>query len=238
MHLKKVSKKIIFITGRKGVLGSYFYNKYKKKYKIISFPHRLEQIHKLEEWLRKKKFQYFIHFAAITSKQKKNYRKIDLVNKKLPIKIIDYFKKISKDFKYFLFISTSHVYGFHKKKISEYDTRKPFSKYGRTKSCRRFYLKSKKRFYFKIGIARIFNFTSDKQDKGHFISRCLRKNKSGRNLINLNKNRDFIHIDDVVRSLELMLNKKKDKALNICEGKKINLVSLTKKLNSMSLKKI
>ena len=34
-----------------------------------------------------------------------------------------------------------------------------------------------------------------------------------------------------------MLSKKKDKALNICSGKKINLVSLTKKLNSMSLKK-
>ena len=34
-----------------------------------------------------------------------------------------------------------------------------------------------------------------------------------------------------------MLNKKKDKALNICSGKKINLVSLTKKLNFMSLKK-
>lgn len=239
MHLKKVSKKIIFITGRKGVLGSYFYNKYKKKYKIVSFPYRLEQIHKLEEWLRKKKFHYFIHFAAITSKQKKNYRKINLVNKKLPIKIIGLLQKnFKKDFEYFLFISTSHVYGYHEKKISEYDTRKPFSKYGSTKKAvEDFILNRKKRFYFKIGIARIFNFTSDKQDKGHFIPDVYEKIKSGRNLINLNKNRDFIHIDDVARSLELMLNKKRDKALNICSGKKINLVSLTKKLNSMSLKK-
>jgi len=239
VHLKKVSKKIILITGRKGVLGSYFYNKYKKKYKIISFPFRLEKVYKLEEWVRKKKFHYFIHFAAITSKQNKNYNKINLVNKKLPIKIIGLLQKnFKKDFKYFLFISTSHVYGFHKKKISEYDTRKPFSKYGNSKKAvEDFILDRKKSFYFKIGIARIFNFTSGKQDKGHFIPDVYEKIKNEKNLINLNKNRDFIHIDDIARSLELMLNKKKDKALNICRGEKINLLSLTKKLNSMSLKK-
>jgi len=134
VHLKKVSKKIILITGGKGVLGSYFYNKYKTKYKIISFPYRLEQINKLQEWLKKKKFHYFVHFAAITSKRKKNYNKIHLVNKILPIKIIKLFQKsFKKEFRYFLFISTSHVYGFHKKKISEYDKRKPFNKYGLSK---------------------------------------------------------------------------------------------------------
>lgn len=239
MHLKKVSKKIIFITGGKGVLGSYFYDKYKKKYKIISFPYRLEQINKLQEWCTKKKFHYFIHFAAITSKQKKNYNKINLINKKLPIKIIKLLQKnLKKEFKYFLFISTSHVYGFHKKKISEYDNRKPFNKYGKTKKAvEDFILNQKNKFYFKIGIARIFNFTSDKQNKGHFIPDVYLKIKNNRNLINFNKNRDFIHIDDVARSLELMISKNKDKALNICSGKKINLISLIKKLNSMSLNK-
>jgi len=237
--LKKVSKKIVFITGGKGVLGSYFYNKYKKKYKIISFPHRLEQTNKLQEWFKKKKFHYFIHFAAITSKQKKNYDKINFVNKELPIKIIKLLQKnFKKDFKYFLFISTSHVYGFHKKKISEYDKRKPFNKYGKTKKAvEDFILNQKNKFYFKIGIARIFNFTSDKQKKGHFIPDVYSKIKSKVNLINLDKNRDFIHIDDVARSLQLMISKRKDKALNICSGKKINLVSLTRKLNFISLNK-
>ena len=239
MHLKKVSKKIILITGGKGVLGSYFYNKYKTKYKIISFPYRLEQIKKLQEWLKKKSFQYFIHFAAITSKQKKNYNKINLINKKLPIQIIRLLQKnFKKDFKYFLFISTSHVYGFHKNKVSEYARRKPFSKYGRTKKAvEDFILNRKNKFYFKIGIARIFNFTSNKQNKGHFIPDVYTKIKNNENLINLNKNRDFIHIDDVARSLELMIRKRKDKALNICSGNKINLVSLTRKLNFISLNK-
>ena len=43
--------------------------------------------------------------------------------------------------------------------------------------------------------------------------------------------RDFIHIDDVTRSLDLMIKKQIDKPINICSGKKINLISLTKKLN-------
>ena len=239
MHLKKVSKKIIFITGGKGVLGSYFHNKYKKKYRIISFPHRLEHFGKLREWIKIKKFHYFIHFAAITSKQNEKYNKINLVNKKIPIKIIKLLQKnIKKDFKYFLFISTSHVYGFHNKKISEHDKRKPFNKYGSTKKAvEDFILNKKNKFYFKIGIARIFNFTFHRQNKGHFVPDVYAKIKNKKNLINFNKNRDFIHIDDVARSLELMINKRKDKAVNICRGEKINLVYLTKKLNSMSLNK-
>lgn len=239
MHLIKVSKKIIFITGERGVLGSYFYNKYKKKYKIITFPYRLEQINKLEEWFRKKNFHYFIHFAAITSKQKKNYKKINLVNKKISIEMIKLLQKnFVKNFKYFLFISTSHVYGFHKKKISENDERKPFNKYGNTKkSVEDFIIKNNKKFYFKIGIARIFNFTSNIQNKGHFIPDIYAKIKNKKDLINLNKNRDFIHIDDIARSLELMIKKQINKPVNICSGKKINLISLTKKLNLMTFKR-
>ncbi len=239
MHLKKVSKKIIFITGGKGVLGSYFHNKYKRKYKIISFPYRLENFIKLNKWIKTKKFHYFIHFAAILPKKNKHYKKINLINKKLPIKIINTLQKnIKKDFKYFLFISTSHVYGFRNKKISENDRRKPFNKYGSTKkSVEDFILNKKNKFYFKIGIARIFNFTSNKQKKGNFIPDVYTRIKNQMNLINLNKNRDFIHIDDVSRSLELMIDKVIDRPLNICSGKKINLITLVKRLNSMSLNK-
>ena len=60
------------------------------------------------------------------------------------------------------------------------------------------------------------------------------KIKNRKNLINLNINRDFIHIDDVTRSLELMIKKQIDKPINICSGKKVNLISLTKKLNLMT----
>ena len=236
MHLKKVSKKIVLITGGKGVLGSYFHKKYKKKYRIIHLPYRLEQFDKIEKWVKNKNFHFFIHFAAITSKTNKNFNKINLINKEVPINLINLFqKKFIKNFKYFLFISSSHVYGFHKKKILESDKRKPFNKYGNSKkNVEDFIIKNKKKFYFKIGIARIFNFTSNKQNYGHFVPDVYSKIKNRKNLINLNINRDFIHIDDVTRSLELMIKKQIDKPINICSGKKINLISLTKKLNLMT----
>ena len=236
MHLKKVSKKIVLITGKKGVLGSYFHKKYKKKYRIIHLPYRLEKFDKIEKWVKNKNFHFFIHFAAITSKTNKNFNKINLINKEVPINLINLFqKKFIKNFKYFLFISSSHVYGFHKKKILESDKRKPFNKYGNSKkNVEDFIIKNKKKFYFKIGIARIFNFTSNKQNYGHFVPDMYSKIKNRKNLINLNINRDFIHIDDVTRSLELMIKKQIDEPINICSGKKINLISLTKKLNLMT----
>ena len=79
MHLKKVSKKIVLITGKKGVLGSYFHKKYKKKYRIIHLPYRLEKIDKIEKWIKNKNFHFFIHFAAITLKTNKNFNEINLI---------------------------------------------------------------------------------------------------------------------------------------------------------------
>ena len=237
--MKKVSKKTILITGGNGVLGSYFYNKYKKNYKIISFTHRLEQFNKLEKWIKNNTFDYFIHFAAVTSRKKENYSKINLINKVLPIKILKFFRKNSiKNFRYFLFISSSHVYGYYKNKILETNQRKPFNEYGDTKKkVEDYILKNRKLFNFKIGIARIFNFTSDKQSLGHFIPDIYQKIKEKKNLVDLNNNRDFIHIDDVARSLELMIKKKFDSPLNICSGVKTNLISLSRKLNLMTFKK-
>ena len=73
-----------------------FFNKYKRKYKIISFPYRLEQINKLQEWIKKKNFIILSILQQLHLKKKKIYNKIDLVNKKLPIKII---KLLQKNFK-------------------------------------------------------------------------------------------------------------------------------------------
>ena len=64
--MKKVYKKKIVITGSKGWLGSYFANKYKRKFQIVKYPNRIENFKKFQKWIMNKKFDYFIHFAAIT----------------------------------------------------------------------------------------------------------------------------------------------------------------------------
>lgn len=228
-------KKKIIITGGNGLLGSYFNKKYKKEYKIYKYPYRIENIRKFKKWISNKQFDYFIHFAAKTSN--KNKKVLDKVNTLSSIRIIEALKNKTK-FSYFLFISSSHVYNFSNIKIKETNKLKPISYYGLSKKkVEDYILKNKNKFNFKIGIARIFNFTSHKQAAGHFVPDIYQKIKKNKHLINLNSHRDFIHIDDISRSLNLMIKKKYDRPLNICSGKKINLISLSNKLNQMSFKK-
>ena len=108
MQLKTAYKKQIVITGSTGLLGSYFYKKFKKKYKIFKYPHKIENIRKFETWISNNKFQYLIHFAGISRGKTSILNKI---NFKSSINILKSLKK-NNHIKYFLFISTSHVYNF------------------------------------------------------------------------------------------------------------------------------
>ena len=111
--MKKASKKKIVITGGKGLLGSNFYIKFKKKYNIIKYPNRIEHFSKFHKWLKNKNFDYFIHFAALTKGESiKRKKSLNLINVKSTLNLINTIKKNNiRDFKYFLFISSSHVYG-------------------------------------------------------------------------------------------------------------------------------
>ena len=119
--MKKVYKKKIVVTGGNGLLGSHFRKKYKQKYIIIKYPHRIEYFKKFQNWIKNKKFNYFIHFAAITKNESKKFKKtLNLINVKSSINIINSLNRYKiKNFNYFLFISSSHVYGYSNKKISE-----------------------------------------------------------------------------------------------------------------------
>ena len=112
-YLNKVSKRKIVITGGKGLLGSSFYNKYKKQYIIIRYPHRIEYFSKFKKWLKNKNFNYFIHFAALTKSESiKRKKSLNLINVKSTINLIKNLNQEKiRNFKYFLFISSSHVYG-------------------------------------------------------------------------------------------------------------------------------
>ena len=61
-----MSKLRIVITGGNGLLGSHFKKKYTNKYNIIKYPHRIENFSKFDNWVKRRKFEFFIHFAAIT----------------------------------------------------------------------------------------------------------------------------------------------------------------------------
>tara|TARA_Y200000002_G_C22577119_1_gene619187 strand:+ start:22 stop:843 length:822 start_codon:yes stop_codon:yes gene_type:complete len=234
-----VLKKKIIITGGNGLLGNHFYKKYKNVYKIIKYPYRIENFKKFDKWLVNKKFNYFIHFAAITKNESKDKRKLTHINVTSTIKMINSLnKKENINFQYFLFISSSHVYGFSNKKIKETKERTPKNLYGKSKKRVEDYLiKNRNKLYFKAGIARIFNVTGIKQRKGNFVPDMVEKMKKVNRIHFVNQFRDFIHIDDVSKSIRLLIEKTFEKPINISSGQKINLINACKILNNKFSKK-
>ena len=231
-------KKKIIITGGNGMLGNHFYNMYKNAFIIIKYPNRIENFKKFEKWLEGKRFNYFIHFAAKTKSESKDKKKLKLINETSTIKMIKMLnKKKILNFKYFLFISSSHVYGFSNKKIKETKKRTPKNPYGKSKKRVEDYIIDKrKKLGFKVGIARIFNVTGANQRKGNFVPDMVEKMKKIKRIYFVNQFRDFIHIDDVSKSIKLLIDKKFEKPINISSGKKINLINACKILNNKFFK--
>ena len=238
--MKTVCKKVVAITGGNGLIGSNFIKKLSNKYKILKYPHRIEKIRKFNNWIKKNDFDYFIHFAAITNTfNKTSQKRLNLINEKLTIKILENLnKKKNNKLKYFLFISSSHVYNYSNIRIKENFNRKPKSNYGISKlNVENFILRNRNKFGFKLGIARIFNTTGEYQKKGYFVRDVYEKLKNNKKIYNINKYRDFIHIDDITKSIDILLKLKFDNPINISSGKKINLVKVCKLVNKFFLKK-
>jgi nucleoside-diphosphate-sugar epimerase len=237
--LKKTSKIKVGITGGSGLLGSHFYQKFKKKFKIFRYPYRIENFKKMNSWIIKNQFHYFIHFAAITKNESnKFYKSLKLINVDSSINILDSLNSNNDNIKMFLFISSSHVYGYSNKSIKENKIRRPMNVYGKSKkTVEDHILKNKKKYNFKIGIARVFNTTGKRQKKGNFVPDMLTKIKNSNYINNINQYRDFIHIDDVSKSLYLILDKHFTKPINISSGKKINLIKICKLLNKFTVNK-
>ena len=239
-YLNKVSKRKIVITGGKGLLGSSFYNKYKKQYIIIRYPHRIEYFSKFKKWLKNKNFNYFIHFAALTKSESiKRKKSLNLINVKSTINLIKNLNQEKiRNFKYFLFISSSHVYGTSPKKVKENKKTSPNNSYGFSKKkVEDFIFKNRNKFGFKIGVARVFNSTGPKQKLGNFVPDMIKKIKRNDFIDNVNQYRDFIHIDDVTESLLLLIKKKFYKPINISSGKKINLIKVCEIINQTYVKR-
>lgn len=238
--MKKVYKQIVGITGSTGVLGNFFIKKFNKKFIFKKYSGRIENISKLKNWLtRNKNIEIFLHFAGITKVNiaEKNKRKTYLVNTISPIKILNTLNlQKNNKLKYFLFASTSHVYAPSFNKLTEQSKRNPNSTYGKSKKIVEDYIfENHKKFFFRIGIARIFNFYSIKQKEGFFIPDIIKKLKLKKNSLTfkkVNTDRDYISLIDLSNIIKFMILKKINTPLNIGTGKKLNLIQLIKMIKN------
>lgn len=219
--------KVIGITGSKGVLGTHV----RKKISNVVFDRFNGDISKKEDikkWIKGKRFDALFHFAAKVPTQEvlKNFNeslKINYYGSKL---LVDEIQK-NDTTKWFLFASSSHVYKFSNKKISEKGILKPISKYGLTKLKTEKYL-LKKKFKFKVCIVRIFSYTGINQKDSFFIPSIYKKFKQNKliNLKNIYHVRDFIDIDDICSAIKLLYTKKSKGVYNVGSGKAIKLIKI------------
>ena len=229
-----MSFKSIGITGSTGVLGSYI-KKNLKNIKFDCFNGNITNKKDIQEWLKGKKFDALFHFAAVvpTKKVLKNYnhsKKVNYYGTKL---LIDCVKK-NQTTKWFLFTSTSHVYKFSQKKVTENSILEPISKYGLTKLMAEKYL-LKNKLKVNICIIRIFSYTNIDQNISFFIPSIYKKflNNNLINLNNINHIRDFVDINDIYSAIKLLYKKKSKGVYNIGSGIPIHLIEIVKYLATL-----
>ena len=224
----------IGLTGSTGILGSILKKKLKLKKKNL-FINKIENFNDVKDWIIKNNFDYIIHLASIvpTKTVNKNKKKALLVNYVGTKNLVKAINIYSKKKIWLFYSSTSHVYKFKKTKIIETDNTKPISFYGQTKLKSEKYI-MKNQIMYKPCIGRIFSFTSKKQNKNFIIPSMITKlkKKSKYSIFkNLNHERDFLRIDDVVFYISKLLVKKTKGIFNICSGEKISLLDILHILN-------
>ena len=230
--------KNIGITGSRGVLGQHIRNKF-SNIKFDCFKGDITKKKDIKKWLKGKNFEAIFHFAAVvpTEEVKKNFNKSLKINYYGSKLLIDEIQR-NNTTKWFLFTSTSHVYRYSNRKISEKSILKPISKYGLTKLMAENYL-LKKNSKVNICIIRIFSYTNFNQKKSFIIPSIYKKfkNKNLINLNNLNHIRDFIDIDDIVSAIKLLYLKKSTGVYNLGSGKSIPLTKIIKYFSNILKKK-
>jgi len=233
-----MSFKSIGITGSTGVLGSYI-KKNLKNIKFDCFNGDITNKKDIQKWLNGKKFDALFHFAAVvpTKKVLKNYNHSKKVNYHGTKLLIDHVKK-NETTKWFLFSSTSHVYNFREKKITENSEIKPISKYGLTKLMAEKYL-FKKMGKVNICIIRIFSYTSFNQNMNFFVPSMYKKFliNDSITLNNINHVRDFIDLTDIYSAIKLLYLKKSKGIYNLGSGKPTPLIKIVKYLSNLFNKK-
>ena len=232
------------ITGSTGVLGSSFIDKYKNKIKFIKFRGDITNKNDLQYWFKKNSFNIIIHLAALvpTGEVDKDYNYANKVNVEGTKNLANLALK-QESISWFFFSSTSHVYKNNIKriKLSEKSKLEPYTNYGKTKlKAEKILLKKFHKSKINLCIGRIFSFTSYKQDKFFFIPSIFRKIKSKKNIefSNLNHYRDFISVNDICSAIDVLHKKRYNGIVNICCGKKINLINIVKFLAKKLKKKV
>ena len=238
--LRNLKKKTVGITAPRSFLAKQFVKKNKNIFRIKVYRSDINDKKKFNNWInRNSNINYFINFASYSKKNNKD--KNVKTNFKSVINLLNIINKSRlKNFKYFLSLSTCHVFKKSLNILNEKSAKKPDNFYGISKlKMEKKILKDYKKYYFKIGICRIFNFYNY-INKNYFLNDVIKKLKSKKKkikFIGVDTYRDFIHHNDIVSAINHMLNHNLEKDFNVSSGKKLYLKKVIVYLNNKIKKK-
>jgi nucleoside-diphosphate-sugar epimerase len=218
---------IIGINGYNGFIAQNFLLNYKSKHKIIHFKKNINNIKEFKKFALAKNYTHFIHFAGLNRKKCASKRtQCQQINFLSIKKTIDFLNTL-KIKPVFIFISSSHIYGYSKNKLKENSKTKPKDLYGRLKLKSENYIKKK---YKNSCILRIFNVYGKDQPPSFFVPDMISKIKN-KEEITINKSiRDFIHVDEVSKIINFTIKKKILGTINVGSGKGVTLKYIVKNI--------
>ena len=243
--------KKILVTGGAGFIGSHLSEKLSKKYKVVVIDNLFQgnklklnkNIQLIIGDVRNKNLilkhskgcEAIFHLAAIIG--------VDVVSKNKTETMSVEFEGIKNvcnaatqnNIKKIIYSSSSGVYGKlnYSKKVKENVILSPASGYAMAKRACEIYLEN---FYRETKVScfavRLFNVYGARQDKRMVIPRFVTQSTNNKPLViygDGKQTRDFTHIDDCVKSFELILKKLKGfEILNSCKGRDTKIIDLAK----------
>ncbi len=230
----------ILIIGSNGYIGRPLTNILRKNYELILPSHRSSQIDVLKKNSLAKYIKKDIDIIINLSGQiteKKTLKNIILEGNK---NIIDLINTVKKEIIY-IFVSSCLVYGYKSFPAKEETKLTPVSSYAKYKLKAENYIKKKGKNF---RILRIANVYGDSYMNGFFKKFFFSISKKKKIFFsNLLTRRNVIHLDDVIKSIDLIIRNKKFNKLNnyiinignenieLTKIKKIFLTYLKKKID-------
>ena len=250
--MEKLNKKVL-VTGSSGFLGlnltkelikkkyevyCVYNTKIKKKYNKVKYIKcNLESFSEIKKKLKNINFNYIINLAGYGRHDDflKSGGKIIFNHFLISMNLANYFlnKKISK----FINIGSGDEYGMNKHPQKENMKEDPFSSYSFVKTSNTYLFQMlNKRYNFPSATLRLFLVYGPNQETNrlipYVIKSCL-KNKSF-DITEGRQFRDFCYVDDFSNAVIKCLNTKRvnGEVINIASGKKIQIKSVVKIINS------
>ncbi|MCR4312969.1 MAG: NAD(P)-dependent oxidoreductase [Candidatus Roizmanbacteria bacterium] len=233
-------RKTIFITGAGGFIGKNLTEQLNKKYNLLTPRHKdldLLEEKAVDNFFKKNKIDVVINCAVIGGSRKEEH-----VDSSLSDNLRIFFNLLKNKDKYKKMIHLGSGAEYDKSKPiinvkeSDFDRTIPQDEYGFFKYICSKYIEKEKN----IVCLRIFGLFGKFEDyRYRFISNAIVNNIKGLPItINQNVFFDYLYIDDFVKIVDYFIsNNVKQKFYNIGTGKKIDILTIAKKINLISDKK-